>query len=542
MPRNYIKLFGLTFGLLSFLIAEAAPAPASLQIGIVQEWGNFNPVTLQLASNQALAPFVIRHLVARSADGGVLPDVAEAIPPMEKFVATWRLKASAKWGDGRPITCADWELGWRAGNNPNVSVEARTSYNKISKMEWLEKDNKLCKVTYTTPEWTYDRDLPPLLPAHLEKTIFTKHGNQAEGYDRHSLYVTRPTEKGLYNGPYVISEFKLGSHVTLIRNENYFGQKPEIAKVVIKHIGDATVLRAHLISQQINVVSAVGFPPDTAIALAQEFAKPGAELHVRFQDSAIFQGIFFNLERPALQDARVREALTRAIDKDTIVKSFFMSKLQRAEGILPPQHGAFSSLPAQYSKIKARRLLEEAGWKLNARGIREKDGQRLSLLYKTSAGIKILEILQTHVCSQFKDIGVECVIKNEPPRVLLGTSVPRGEFDLATFGQPIPPDSSLTNYFSTLHIPTDKNSWAGGNIIRLKDPETDRLLSAFDAEPERAKRDQLIVQLDKHLRDNYFLLPLYHRREASVFPARLLGVQNSYDATGFYSPETWTLQ
>ncbi len=537
MPLLYVVLANI----LSVQVAEAALTTAKneLKIAVVQEWSNFNPVTNQLASNEALLPFVVRNAISREANGKVVPDVAEAIPKLEDKKALWILKKEAKWADGKPLTCADWQLGWQAGKNPNVTTTNRSYYEKIVDITWQEETPKSCLVTYKTNDWTYDRDLPFFLPAHLDQKKFEKLKEQPQAYERNSLYVSAPTTMGLYNGPYYISEFVLGSYVVLARNEHFWGTKPMIAKIIIRHVGEANTLKAHLLSKQIDVISAVGFPADTALNLDLEFAKEKSPFKVHFQNSSIFQGVFFNLENEILKDIRVREALSRAVSKETISKSFFKSKLMPAEGILPPQHSAFVAWPSSYSKSRARNLLQSAGWKVGTDGIREKDGKRLSLVFKTSAGIKVLETIQVYICSQYKSIGVECVIKNEPPRVLLGTSVPHGDFDLTMYGQPILPDSTISSYYSSQAVPTAANSWSGGNSIRVKSAELDQLLFQFDNEGSKTLRDAIIAKVNLYIRNNFLLIPLYHRREAMVMPAQLAGIEDSFTGTDFYNPEAW---
>lgn len=531
----------LFFVILALLNIKPAIAAPHLTIAIIQEWSYFNPITSQLASTQALEPFLNRKMIQREVDGRVIPDLAVSIPALSKKQAVWTIKPNAKWADGKDITCADWHLGWQAGLNPKVSVESRQYYNQISNITWTQQAPKVCTVTYINSDWSYDRQLPPLLPSHLEKSIYDKHKNQNEGYDRNTQYNTNPTLKGLYSGPYTIEEFKLGSHIILTRNENFYGTKPQIERIVIKHISDTSALKANLLSGQINAISAVGFPPDTALNFADDFSKSKSAHKVRFQNSGIFQGVYFNLDKEILKDVKVREALSRTIDKERLAAAFFNNHLQSAEGILSPLHPAYKTVSSIHSKKKARELLDEAGWKVGANGIRQKNGKPLSLLFKTSAGIKVLENIQQAVCSEFKSVGVECVIKNEPPRLLLGQSVPRGDFDLAMYGQPIPIDMSLKNYFYSKEIPSAQNSWAGGNSIRLRSAEVDQLLGQFDQENNTQKRHALIQKLDEIFRQNFYVIPLYHRREAVVLPQKLTGVKDSYEGTAFTNPEDWKM-
>ena len=524
----------------------------SLTIGIVQEWNQFNPVNSALSSTAALSHFVQRQMVNRDEKGVVIPEVAVEIPSIKnkkvslqtfngrkKVVAQWAIKKTAVWGDGQPITCEDWNLGWQAGLSENVSAIDRTSYNKIEKFECDKKNPKIARLTYATDEWTFDRDLPPLLPSHLERVVFEKWKNQKEAYDQNSVFVKDPTNPGLYNGPYLVKEFKLGSHIVFELNPHFDGSPAKIQKIIVKHIGDTKTLRANLDTKQIDVVSSIGFPPDLAMALDAESAKSKVGYKVIFRDSPIFQGLFFNLEDPVLKDPKVREAFAKSIDKHELSQAFFQGRLKPANTFIPMTNPAFEQKKSEFSLGDAKKILDEAGWKPSPTGVREKNGQKLSVVYRTSAGILVLETIQVYVCSQLKKIGAECLIKNQPPRVLLGDTVSKGDFSMVMFGWPVATDSSLRGQFASTEIPTKENSWTGQNSLRWKSSTVDRIVKEFDQEWSYQKRVELVRALDREILKDRPLVPLYHRREAVVLPANLQGFENDFSGTGFGYPEKW---
>jgi peptide/nickel transport system substrate-binding protein len=334
----------------------------------------------------------------------------------------------------------------------------------------------------------------------------------------------------------------LGSHFLLTKNDHFFGAQPKIARILVKHIGETSTLKSHLQTHEVNMISAVGFPPDLALGMDEDFEKNQAASKVMFVDSPIFQGLFFNLENDLLKDVRVREALWKAIDKQELTKAFFQGKIQPAETFLAPQNPAFHIRPPQFSMNSSKQLLEQAGWKLNARGVREKDGKPLALEFRTSAGIKILETIQTYICGQFQKIGAQCIVKNQPPRVFLGDSVPHGDFAVAMFGQDVLPDTSFRSLLSSTEIPSKDNAWAGGNITRLKNPTLDQELKAFDHEWNSSKRIGLVKEMEALLLKEVPFVPIYHRREAVVMPRNLMGFQSDISGTGFLFPENWSLK
>jgi len=548
------KLCSLILLMLPFQIYGAEPVPV-LKIAIVQEWNQFNPVTVNLASTEAFLHFVVRPMVTRDAKGALVADIAEKIPSKKeglvqivnvngkkKVVAQWAIRAKANWGDGQPVTCKDWWLGWQVGLNPNVSTTEKNIFAKIENIEWTPQKPKVCKVTYANDDWTFDRELPALLPAHLEEAVFEKWKGQPQAYEQNTNYVKDPTNKGLYSGPYIVDQYALGSHFLLSKNIQFFGQAPSIERILVKHIGETSTLKSHLQTNEVNMISAVGFPPDLALTMADDFEKNKASSTVVFLDSPIFQGLFFNMENEILKDIKVREALWKTIDKQELTKAFFQGKLKPAETFLAPQNPAFKVRDSQFSTTHAKKLLEEAGWRPNAQGLRSKDGKALVLEFRTSAGIKILETIQTYICNQFQKVGAQCVVKNQPPRIFLGDSVPHGDFALAMFGQPILPEASMRGYFASTEIPSKENAWAGGNVTRLKDFVLDERLKSFDREWSSGKRLGLVKEMEALLLKEKPFIPIYHRREAVVMPKNLTGFQSDISGTGFLFPENWVLK
>jgi peptide/nickel transport system substrate-binding protein len=511
----------------------------SLQIAIVQEWDTLHPVSYQTEATESVLQFMFRDVVYREASGKIVPNLALSIPKLKNRQAVWTLQEHANWSDGTPITCADWELGWKVGSSEFVSKTEKNVYTKITKIEADPKFPKKCTVTYATDEWTYDRDLPPLLPSHLEKKIFETQNTKIGSYEQSSNYIKNPTLKGLYSGPYQVVEYKIGSHIIFEANPYFFGKKPTIQKIILKHIGTSSTLKSYLMSKEINGISAVGFPPDLALDFSADASLKDYTVH--FNNGPIFQGLFINNQDDLLKNLYIREALALAINKKELTQAFLGGKLNPAETIISENDLAFSQKPAIYNPKKAEELLEKNGWVKDASGIRKKKGKPLEIEFKTSAGIKLYETLQVTICDHFKKVGILCKIKNEPPRVLLGDSVPKGNFQIALFGNTTYPDTSLKGLYHSTDIPTEKNAWAGGNVLRFKSKPMDTLLENFDKEWSQAKRVKMLRKIDEVLMAQKAVIPIYHRREAFVLPKTLTGVEQSATGTGMAKPENWKL-
>jgi len=542
----------LAFIVINFFNQLSGFAADSINIAVVQEWDVFHPVTVQTSASESFMHFLFRDMIYRDENGQVHADLAVEVPNFKNklikiitqnnkqfILANWEIKKNAVWSDGKPIICNDWILGWKVGLSEKVAKTEINIYTKISKIENDAKNPKKCKVTYSDASWTYDRDLPPLLPSHLESEIFQNKNNKQGEYEQHSNYVSQPTKQGLYSGPYKISEIKIGSHFILTENAFFWGKKPTIKKIIVKHIPNTSTLRSYILSNEINSIASVGFSPDLALQFDQDKSLKNYKVH--FKNAPLFQAIFFNNEDPILSNKNVRKALAWAINKKNITDTFLLGKLNPAETIMSEADPAFVHRKASYNVDKANRILDAEGWIKNASGIREKNGVRLEVVFKTSAGIKLYENIQLVICDDFKKIGVVCRIKNEPPRMLLSTTIPRGDFQIAMFGQNTYPDTSLKGLYSSLEIPYQKNNWTGGNIIRMKNEQLDKLLNKYDNEWDSKKRIQLIQKIENIIFDDAVIVPIYHRREAFLSPRLMSGIQSGLKGTAIVFPEFWKM-
>lgn len=544
----------ITFNL-TFLILFTWPYVSlaePIKIGIVQEWDVFHPVITQTSAVESFLHFLFRDMTYRDDKGTVKADLAVAIPSLKnktaqiiqngrskKVIAVWEIKKNAVWSDNTPITCADWELGWRVGLSPFVSKTEQNIYSKIEKISFDKRNAKKCTVTYIDDSWTFDRDLPPLLPAHIEKSIFDSKNSKAGEYEKSSMYTVNPVYKGLYSGPYQITEIKIGSHVILEENPFFWGFKPTIKKIIIKLTPNTTTLKSYLLSHDLNAVASIGFPPDLATQFESDLSLKDYTVH--FKNAPLFQALFFNTQDTILASKNIRKAIALAIDKKTISETFLSGKLNPAETIISESDPAFVHRGSTYNIKDAEAILDLEGWRKDKDGIRRKNNKTLELIFKVSAGIKLYENIQLYICDSLKKIGVLCIIKNEPPRLLLGTTIQKGDFQLAMFGQNTYPDTSLKGLYSASEIPTEKNSWTGGNIIRYSNPKLDQLLLTYDKEWSFKKRILIMKKIENIIFENSVIVPLYHRREAFVAPRLMSGIQAGLKGTAIVFPEYWKM-
>jgi peptide/nickel transport system substrate-binding protein len=562
MKFSTIKGAALALGLSVAAAATAAPTNKQLTIGVSQEFENLNPIIRQMVASTYIGYMAMHPLVAINADWKWQCYLCTELPTIEngkakvvdekgkkKVVVNWEIKPNAQWGDGKPVTGEDVKLGWEIGRDPSVSTGSKDVYERIESIV-VDKTNPK-KFTMTFKEARYDYNQLgtfEMVPAHLEGPVFAKTKGQVEAYEKQTKYTTDPTNPGLYNGAFVVKEIKLGSHVILVRNDKYYGQKPAIDKIIMKYIPNTQTLEANLMSGTIDMVAELGMTFDQALAFEKR-QKTDAGLKgkytTNFVDGMTYEHIDLNLRNPILADVRVRKALVYAIDRDKLTQALFEGRQKKALSWVHPKDLYFTEDLVKYESDpkKAEALLAEAGWKKGGSGFLEKDGKKLTLNIMTTSQNKTRELVQVFLQEQWKKVGIEVTIQNEPARVFFGETVKKGKYPaMAMFAWVSSPDNPPRSNLHSKEIPTEKNGFSGQNSGGWSNPKADKLLEDVYLEFNDGKRKAMMVELQKHYTDEVPVIPLYMRAETSVTPSNMTG----YKITGhqFYSTlaiDQWNL-
>jgi len=554
------KLF-FYFLILSLNATAADSEIPPFRIAISQEFETLHPLTAKMLASNYLYSLVGRPLVYLNTDGKWAPQLAEQIPSFKngraKFKtvdgrktleALWEIKKNARWSDGKPVICEDFQLARDIANSPNVTVDSKETYTQVSKVQWSEKEPQKCTFIYDKPRWNfYQLNSFYPLPSHLEKSIFQKFSKEKEAYERNSLYVIEPWKEGLHNGPYKISEVKLGSHVSFVVNPYFFGPEPKIKKIIFKLIPQTSTLEANLRSGTVDAICPLGFSFDQALNFEKKIKSEHLPYVVSYIPSISHDQIALNLENPILQDLRVRKALVHAINRENLVSALFEGKQLAAHSFLSPLDPWATEDPKfvrrySYDKAKSQQLLDEAGWKMNTKdGFRYQEGKKLSLQLMGVSGNQMRETLQSYLQSQWKDVGVEILIKNHPSRVFFSEVLVKRKFGgMAIYG-----GASVGNLRPTYHssqIPLESNSWSGQNFMAWKNPKVDQLIEKVEKEFDSKKQATLVHEVIRHYTEEIPSIPLFYRASNAVIPVGMKNFKLSMLVDESNEVEHWSLE
>ncbi|MGH3689942.1 MAG: peptide ABC transporter substrate-binding protein [Microbacterium sp.] len=408
---------------------------------------------------------------------------------------TYSINPDAVWSDGEPITSADFEytaLQIRDGDD----IFDKTGYDRIASIDASDPQTVVVTLSSAYAGWRTLFSVYGLMPAHL-----------LDGKDRSALMSDGYDFSG---GPWKIEKWTRGTSVTLVPNENYWGEKPHLDKVTFLFLPDTTAAFQALKSGQVSAL----YPSPQLDAITQiEAGLPGIKSQVDAR-SGNLEAIWLNNAVAPFDSVAVRQALAYSIDRDAIVKRLFGSlgidKAQQSFNtpmVAPFAADDFSEYTLDLDKVDE--LMKGDGWAKDSDGIWAKGGETATFSIKTLAGNKRRDLTVQVLQSQLKDAGFEMTIDQVTPADLFGTIAPQGDFQAGlwalvdTF-----PDPTLSSTFSSVNIPSDANGFSGINFYRTNIPGLDDLLGQVDSELDQDARVSASHDADALIAEKVPSLPL----------------------------------
>jgi peptide/nickel transport system substrate-binding protein len=521
-------------GLRPALAAGSAPPAApsgQVIIGFSQEPTVFNPLMPHIEVDQGVHWNLFSPLWLPDASGNFVPELAAEVPTLENGGIsadglTWKVKlrGDVKWHDGAPFTADDVKFSFDLTNDPKFRSWLRTGFDLIE------------SITVESPtdiSWKMTKAFSPFA-ALLSWTFIVPQHILAKASDPN----TAPFNNApVGTGPFMWKERVPGDHITLVANPHYFGKGPYLETVVFKYIPDLTVMFTQFQTGAIDYIGLQGITADH-----YNEAKKLKDRNVVVGPAPFCESITLNLSRPQFQERAVREALYTAMDNKSVIEQVYYGLPSPTSTFLPRQSWATNpNLPAHvYDPAKAKAMLDAAGWKPGAGGIREKNGVRLAFLNSTTAGNHVRETAQQLLQQNWADVGVEMTIKNMPPAVIWGDYFNLSHYDSVMVGEDMMygGDPDVTTYFSSKAIPA--KGGAGQNTMEYVNPEVDTLLAAGVETFDRAKRQQIYWKLEELIRHDLPQLPIFQYVTIEGTKKGLMGYQPSiYSSINTWNVKDW---
>jgi len=525
--------------------ATASPTPGGTAIVAIWQF----PATLAAHyANQTVTTIVnngvLEGLAATATDGSYYPVLATEVPTLanggakltadgKKLDVTWKLKSGIKWSDGTPLTSADIKYTWEIWMK-DPKVNNRTGFSEIESIDLPNETTAV--VHYKSIYAPYVGNFFWLMP----KNLLEKEADISK-----TDYIRRP----LGTGPFKVSEFKTDESITLEKNPNYRESgKPYLDKVIFKSVPSSQVGLAQLKAGEVhamwNLTEAQTPEVEKESSLALLVVQGPTVERIEMNTAVNQENTDPNSVHPVLGDIEMRKALLYATPKQQIIDKLLFGKAKPGSSPVSQGWAAYKEPQEGYDPKKANDVLDKAGWVKGSDGIRSKNGVRASLTYATTTGDQLRERVQQVLVDEWKAIGVEVKIQNQPSSVLLSGSCtgkdPRklGTFDLLMYASTpeIDPHGTILPRYHSKQIPTAADC-SGQNYTRFKNPEADKAIEEAGSTIDLEKRKAAYAKVMKALNDAYVIIWMYDRANID---ARVTGLQGFQGNT--WQRFTWNIQ
>lgn len=455
--------------------------------------------------------------------------------PVQKI--TYTIADNAKWSDNEPIVGEDFVYTWDQIAN-GEDVYDTTGYKDIEKVEVDKDDNKVVVVTmknnYAGWESLFGGNYG-VLPSHILK-----------GKDRNAEMADGYTFSG---GPFKMAEkgWKKGESITLVRNDNYWGDKAKLDKVVFRFQPDTT---AEFTAFKNGEVLAIYPQPQIDVIDAIN----GGSLEGQRDVNAVtgnIEGLWINNEAAPLDSPEMRQALAYSIDRDQVVESLFgeIGVKEAVQSFVAPILKDYADPTgfAKYkpSETKASELLEGQGYAKNTDDVWAKDGKELSFTIHTTEGNQRRKLTLENIQKQLNDLGWKVELKFDTAADLFGDIGPTGQFQVALYAQVLTTlDPGNCLLFCSENIPTEANDNSGNNWTRtVLGDDADKLLRKVDSELDDEKRMKASVESDGLIADDVSSIPLDPLPNIFLWSNKLAGDIDENPIQGpFWTLSTWGLK
>ena len=383
----------------------------TLVIGTIAPDGVFNPLYAESAYDMYPTELMFGALTAPQADGSMgeylagLPEISE-----DGLTYTYKIKKDAKWSDGTDVTAKDVEMAIKIACDSSYTgiADYRTGRVKVKgAQEYFEGkadsvsgveivDDKTVKFTLVEKSSSAEIVLGGTQPVNA--AYMAKYYSQGHT-DKLKETFTNP---GPTSGAYNFKSYKKGQELVLEANDNFVLGKPGIKNIVYKVTTEATKLQM-LEAGDIDLVD-LSVSEDN-VSHSEDLGYLGYKLY----PTNGYGYICFNHNKPQFKDPAVRKALTVALDRQTITSSIFN---KYAEVINVPQTKASWAYyegdnKYEYNLEEAKKILDEAGWKVGADGIREKDGVKLTINFTGTSDNDVVDSILSVSNDDWKELGVK---------------------------------------------------------------------------------------------------------------------------------------
>lgn len=509
--RRVFTAFAICAGLVGASTARAQMAPANTLVVLRSiDADNYDPVRSTAISAGEVLSMMGDTLVSMDWDMKTIkPGLATSwtVSPDGKLY-TFHLRQDVSFCDGRPMTADDVVYSIKRLADPATHSPVRWRAGPVKDIRAIDKYTVEYELNAPFSELLYQVSM--FFGTIVDKNTVEKLGQNfgVQGFNG--------------TGPFCWSSWTPRSEVVLTKHAGYNwgppiykNPSPQVDRVIWRVIPDSNTRMAALQSGQGDVTQYIPF-------YALDGLKKLPNIHMSEQPNFFFDYFLgFKIDKPVVNDPLLRRAMVMAVNRPAIAKAVFFGAADAADSLLNPNVLDYDpkskAMEPVYDPAAARKLLDDAGWKPGANGIREKDGQAATF---TLYGLNDPQSNRAweSVQADLRRIGVDMKIQLWDATVGWGKLATQ-DFDAFVMSYPyVSAGDALSLYFPSGNAPTP-------NRMNWKDAQTDDWLAQARGAVDPAVRQQALAEVQQKVTEANVWIPLIRGQLWIASSSRTQGVR-----------------
>ena len=444
---------------------------------------------------------------------------------------TFHLRQNAKWSDGKAVTASDWVYGWKHLLNPALAagyvdpffdqtIAGASNYGSVDTTSASAVDAYLNGLGLSAPDpntFVVKLDHPAAyfkwvatlwMAAPLRKDVI----EQAAGGAFSSTDTTKAEAWAnnaatiIGNGPYKIKEIAAKDHITLVPNPNYWAAAPKLQQITYYYIADGNTAYSQYQTGALDIIN-VPLADVTVVRGDPKLSKEAKLIPTLSQ-----YWISFNTKEAPLDDAKVRMALAKSIDRDKLVNDIEHGNGKPLPTFIPKGMPGYdpSDNAQSFDPAAAKKLLADSG--------KAAQLAKMKLLTRNTTGNKTLN---QFLADQWQtNLGVTIQLDVVDSKTVTGQHLRKGVFDIYGLDGWISDYPDQQDWFDIFQSGSCHSlNWGCLNI-----PGYDALISKADAESDKTQRAKDYTQAQKMLIDTAVVAFLYQPYEYDLVKPYVQGL------------------
>ncbi len=488
------------------IIPEAPDYGGKLVLASIGEPSNLIPILAADSASHEVADFIYTSLLKYDKEYNIIPLAAKKFEILEDGrLFRFELREDIYWHDGVQLTADDVYFTYKLTIDPHTPTPYAADCLLVKEFKQTGKFS--FEVRYDEP---YARAVITWMMAILPRHILEHEDITKTSFARNPVGA----------GPFKLKEWQTGTRLVLEASDTYFDGRPYIDQFIYRIIPDVTTIFLEAKAKKIDYLGLT-----TQQYLLQTKEKEWEENWQKYKYlSNGYTYIGFNLNHPFFRDKRVRQALSYATDRDTVIKGALLGLGEKTVGPFKPATWVYNDTlsPYPYDKEKALELFAEAGWTQDKDGYLQKDGQRFSFTVLLNQGNKERENTLLILQDEWKKLGIEMKIRTVEWATFINEFVMKGQYDAVILAWNILEDPDISSVWHSSAIKQN-----GLNFVGFKNEEADMLLEKARSTAAREERKRYYDRFQEILHEEQpylflyvpYALPMVQKRFQGIEPA-----------------------